>query len=238
MTLLFLFSVHALLLQLDQKTIFYLREEIEMRLPDGVVEVKHRDIWIGLRRMRIDNVKDGTSMIYAQGINSMFLLDHRKREYVFATSGSDRRVAQRPLFGLAALENGMLVKRGKFVTPLKETRKIGDFNCRAFELNYPEDFGLTTKIYASELPVFISPRTFLRIWYAAAGVNPPQDVRYILGSLMRELKGVPIQIVSEIEQEGFQIVTTSTITVIERRQDFEPQLFEIPKGYRRGDLAY
>lgn len=236
--MIFFLSFHLLLFQLDQKTVFHLREEIEMRFPDGVIEVKHRDIWMGVRRMRIDSIKDRTSMIYAHEINSMFLLDHRKREYVFATSGSDRRVAQRPLFGLAALENGMLVKRGKFVTPLNETRKIGAFNCRAFQLNYPEDYGVTTKIYASELPVFISPRTFLRIWYAAAGVNPPQDVRYILGSLMRELKGVPIQVVSQIDQEGFEIVTTSTITVLERRQDFDPQIFEIPKGYRRGDLAY
>lgn len=234
----FLLAAQLWCFQLDQKTIFYLREEIEMQFPEGVTEVKHRDISIGLRRLRIDNVQDGTSMIYAQEINSMFMLDHRKREYVFATSGSDRRVAQRPLFGLAALENGMLVKRGKFLTPLNETQKIGKFTTRAFLLNYPEDFGVTTTIYASELPVFVSPRTFLRIWFAAAGVNPPQDVRFVLSSMMRELKGVPIRVVSEISQEGVRIISTSTITEMERRTDFDPQLFEIPKGYRRGDLEY
>ncbi|CAM2066199.1 hypothetical protein SCOR_12525 [Sulfidibacter corallicola] len=223
--------------QLDGKSIFYLREEVELQLPDGIIEVSHRDIWIGARRMRVDNPQDKTSLIYAQDINSMFMLNHQRKEYVFATPGQDKRVTQRPLFGLAALHNGQLVKRGSFLEETGGRKKIGPFYCREFKLNYPSQYGITTRIWASVYPVHVSPRTFLRVWYAGAGINPPPDVRSILGLIMRELGGVPIQLTSEIEQEGMEIVTTSTITVMERRHDFPDDIFDIPSDYKKGDMS-
>lgn len=217
--------------QTVDRSLVYLVEEVSYRLPGALEESYERHIWIGRNHVRIDHEQDGLSMIYDLSLHRVIVLDHGDKTFLYTLSGRDKKHARPPLMGLAGLRDGSLYRVGPILEPTGNHRQISGWRCFEFRVLYPDAYGIDTRIWASAMNNRFDKNMFRKLWYAAVGTAPPIDVRQIIGQVIRELNGVPLRIESVVNQDGLDIVMTSTITTIEKREGENPAVFSIPENY-------
>ena len=125
-----------------------------------------------------------------------------------------------------------MVKTAPLTTPTGARKQISGWLCHEYQLNYPPRFGLTTAIWSTARPGLADKSSFKKLWYAAVGASPPMDVRNIINALLREINGIPVRLVSTIEQEDLVITTMTTIISIEHHSGIPEDFFNIPPDYK------
>jgi hypothetical protein len=210
----------------------FLVEEVRVEMPGDFSQIYEREIWIGRDRVRVDLRTQRKSLVYALDLKTLFVIDHGQKKYYFALTGRDKELIRRPLFGLAPLIEGKLASRNNLVRGTGRTEKIEFWRCNEFEIDFGSDIGIEMKVWASLTPSVINKNDIKKLWFAGAGGSPPTDVRHLLQTLLRGFAGIPIRIITTIEQEGFEVVTTRTLRTIERHSDLPKDFFNIPSDYQ------
>ena len=218
-----------------EKSVLYLEELLEVNVDHHNLETRRRLIWIGKNKVRTDREDDGTTMIYDLNLHTFYLLDHQKKVFYRTLSGREPKLARPPLLGLASLRNNLLSRTKKLVFATGSEKQISGWPCKEFQLNYPAQYGIHTRVWVAPKSPAIVKDDFKRLWFAAIGTNPPIDVKFIINSMLKEIDGIPIRIESIAIQEEATITTRSTILTIERRNDIDSQHFAVPPNYRLGD---
>lgn len=210
---------------------FCLVERVEVDLPGGAKESFANKIWVAENRVRSDLVREEMTLIYDLDLHVLFVIDHKAKTYQISRTQDQKRNARMSLRGLAPIVNGTLQRKPPFLKPTGARKIISEWVCEEFRLDYPEEFGVDTRIWASFQPPL--PKAMVKkIWYAALGTSPPGDVRYVINEILRELRGVPIQITSTISLEGQFLTTTSTLISIRRMDEADADAMAIPGNYR------
>lgn len=212
----------------DEPTV-YLQEELVFEVPGLPVERYVRHIYVGKEQVRTDFEEENLRLIYDMKLGTLIVVDMDKRIYHLSRPGRDKTLARSPLWKIVPLNEGRLVAHINMVTPTGEKAVISGADCREYKVNYRSKFGVRTHIWTTASAV--NKKEFKNIWFAAIGTKPPSDVKEVLNRLFRELKGDPVRVVSEIDQEGFTIRSTSTFVRIDRKFEPEPGFFQIPKHF-------
>lgn len=207
----------------------YLREELLFEVPGRPSEKAYRQIYIGKDRVRTDFEGDDLRLIYDLKLGTLFVIDLKEKTYYLSRPGRDKDLARATLWKIVPLDQGMLKIQGRLVTPTGRKSIIGGADCREFVVNYRSRYGVTTRIWATMAPS--NRRDLKKIWYAASGTKPAQDVKDVFTRLFRELEGDPVRIIAEIDQEGFTVTCTSTF--VEFNGVFKPDehFFDIPQNF-------
>lgn len=210
----------------------FLVEQVEVEMPGDFSQRYEREIWIGRDRVRVDLRPQRKSLVFALDLKTLFVIDHGQKKFYYALTGRDKDLIRRPLFGLAPLEEGKLAYRTDLIKPTGRTEKIEFWRCDEFVVDYGSDIGVETQLWASKTPTPMSKNDIKKLWFASAGGSPPTDVRHLLQELLRGFTGIPVRIVTTIEQEGFVVRTTSTLRSIEKHLDLPKDFFNIPADYQ------
>lgn len=207
----------------------YLREELVFEVPGRPSEKAYRKIYIGKDRVRTDFEGDDLRLIYDLKLGTLFVIDLKAQTYYLSRPGRDKDLARAPLWKIVPLDAGMLKIQGQIVTPTGRKGIIGGADCREFLVNYRTRYGVTTRIWATMAPS--NRRDLKKIWYAASGTKPAQDVKDVFTRLFRELAGDPVRVIAEIDQEGFTVTLTSTFVEFNGLYQADEHFFDLPQNF-------
>ncbi len=209
---------------------FLLKEIVEVSYPGGETTRYQNHTWVGQNRVRSDRLDMNTTIIYDLDLHIVYLIDHNDETYQISRASISKQDSRLSLTGLAPIRDGTLERRSPFAESTGNRRKIGSYICDEYKLTYPEEYGIETTIWTT-YHRFMTKSYVRKVWYSAIGTTPPGDVKHVLNSILREVRGIPIQIETTISLEGHQITTKSTITQIEPFSEDELTLMAIPSGY-------
>lgn len=210
----------------------FLVEQVKVDMPGDFSQVQEREIWIGRDRVRVDLREQRKSLVFALDLKTLFVIDHKQKKFFYALTGRDKELIRRPLFGLAPLVEGKLENRTDIMSPTGRSEKIEFWHCYEYAVDYGTKVGVDTRMWVSVSPTPMRKVDVKKLWYAGAGGSPPTDVRHLLQQLLGGFPGIPVRIVTTIEQEGFEIITTTTLRTIEQHRDLPKDFFNIPADYQ------
>lgn len=210
-------------------------EEVETLMPGNEADVYRRSTWIGKNHIRTDIGENEISLIYNARLKTSFVLDHEKGQYFLVMASRDKNLTRASFYGIAHLASGQLLRKKPMAIKTGRRMKISGYDCYEYQLNYPPQFGMTTTFWTTPAPTFLTESMLTRLWFATVGFSPPPDVRRVIDTLISELNGTPIRVVTTIHQENIEIVTTQTIVHIQRETNIDAAFFVTPKDYRIAD---
>lgn len=212
--------------------IIYLRERVEMKLFDNLLESYDREIYYDRNLVRIDELDKKKSYIFLPKRNMMVVLDHENSSFSYVSPfKADDSLVKTMLKGLGYLVGDQLQRRKNTIVPTGLKRKISEWQSQEFKLNYPSSTGITTKIWCASEPTIFSKSNYKNYWYALIGGNPSGDANRVVSQFFKDIPGIPIKFETKINQQNSEITITSTLTVMELRQIKNMTLFDIPKNY-------
>jgi len=212
-----------------------LLEEVETVMPGSEADVYRRSSWIGRNAIRTDIGENKVSLIYNARLRTSYVLDHENAQYFLVMASRDKSLTRASFFGIAHLASGQLLRKSPMAIKTGRRMKISGFDCYEYQLNYPPQFGMSTTFWTTPQPTFLTTDMLRRFWFAAVGFSPAPDVRRVIDTLIEELNGIPIRVVTTINQENIEIVTTQTVVHIQRETNMDPAFFNTPTDYRIAD---
>jgi len=219
----------------DAKEIIFLHERVQIDLRGEIIDAYERDIYYDKedkRTIRIDEHSTKQSYIFRTDPSMIIVLNHEDQSFSYGLVKHDRSLIRTMLKGLGYYVDGQLQQRAGNLSPTGLKRKISQWQCQEYALNYPSMFGIDTRIWCTSEKTILSKDDMRTLWYTIIGGSPSHDVNSVILQFFKDIPGVPIQFVTKIEQQDAMITIKSQITTMERRSNSNANLFEIPNNYR------
>lgn len=208
----------------------FIKERVEIMFEKGPTEIWQNQFWMSKQKIRTDPEGENLTLVYDLDLHLFYLIDHESQSYRISKVDLEKRDARLNLVGLGHFQEGILQKRPKLVESTGRRKKIENWVCEEYILNFPDQSGVSCTIWATYHPAMY--KDFHRkLWYAALGTSPPGDVKHILNDILRKVHGIPIQIRTSVTMEGHNMTTISTLTDIVDYDEHE-DLMAVPDGYQ------
>lgn len=219
-------------LMAETTDVLFIQEQVEVEILNNLVETTTRDIYFNKRSVRINELDQDLSYIIWINQSWMIVLDHKTQSFSHGEIKHDRNLVKLMLKGLGYYVDGKIQRRAGTLSPTGLKRKISEWQCQEFKLNYPSSFGVATEVWCTSEKTILSKNDMQDLWYAMLGNTQPQDVNVVVTQFFRDIPGIPIQFVTKVDQQDAAVTLTSRIIAIEIRQMKNNDLFEIPNNYR------
>jgi len=167
----------------------------------------------------------------------MYMIDHEKKEYVVVPmdlfgggEGGDEAESQSDeMKQMMAMAQAMMGSIEITVTPTDETKKIGDWDCRKYNV----DLSMAMMKSKQELWATEDIQVDYSMFQAVSGGMMAQMPGYEkVIEAMKQIKGVPVKTVATASIMGSEAVTTTEL--IEYAEKDAPEgVFDIPEGYKK-----
>jgi len=196
-------------------------------------------IWMGDNKAAM-NQGDTASVIMLYDKNIIYMIDHNHKSY-----------AEVPIDALGDLEKMMgggedakkkmeqmkpmmdMMKMKATVTPTEETMKIGDWNCKKYDVKMTMGMGgADIEIWATE-DAKVDFEKVRKLTSSFQGVLPGyQDYM----AEMQKIKGLAIKTVHKVNMMNVEIQSTNEIIEI-KDMDAPAGTYTLPEGYEKTDMA-
>jgi hypothetical protein len=178
------------------------------------------ELWIGDGRIRRD---DGTMAVVVSG-DRLLLVNHETRSYSVLGLPVDLET----LLPESMRQTAEMWKLAVEITPREETRRIGDWNAKRYDVELTNALGLamsSTLWITGELEVDLAP--FRRLSSVLASLQPggAETMRPLA-----ELPGFPVLLETTADMAGTVVRSEERLQSVERREP-PAGLYEPPAGY-------
>lgn len=231
-----LFAVLGLMWSADVSAL-YLEEEVMVTINGIQVEKSYRSIWVSNKKVRVDFKDIGLRLIYNMDFKTLFVIDMEKRHYYMARPNTLKdRFARLPLSDLGVMLDDRLENVEPILTKTGNTLKISGWTCQEMRLASTRSGNVQTSIWVTQGSVLnqklaAEPRFLRQIWEASLGINPPFDVVRLIRRVFEAMDGIPLRVVTTVNQDDLEVVTTSTLVDINREYDKPGDFFDIPADF-------
>jgi len=195
-------------------------------------------IWLGEGKSAM-NQGDTAAVVMLYDKNVIYMIDHAKKSY-----------AEVPLDALGDMEKMMgggeeakkkmeamkpmmeMMKMKATVTPTEETMKIGDWNCKKYNVKISMGMGgADMEIWATE-DAKVDYDKVAELTNSFKGVLPGYD-EFV--TEMKKVKGLAIKTVHTVNMMNVEIKSTNEIVEI-KEMDAPAGTYSLPEGYKKTDM--
>jgi hypothetical protein len=182
--------------------------------------------WMKANRARVDK-SDTVTFIVHMDDDIAYILNRKEKNYAEISLKQDDDSSAYP----GATKNDpmrQMMTISATVTPTDETKKIGDWNCKKYNVDMKlGGLDMKQEIWATE-DVKIDYDMFHQASNAMLSQFPGYED---LMTEMKKLKGIPIQTTINVDMMGNKM--TRTINVIEIKDAEPPGGYDVPEGYTK-----
>jgi hypothetical protein len=199
-----------------------------------------RSTWITTEKMRSDD--DQQSIIVRLDKKVFYIVKHDEKKYMEMPMDLMGKQMEKTMEKEGMSEDDMqkymgmakgMMKMKITVTPTREKKKIGDWNCQKYIQKLETMMGPTTsEVWATE-DLKMDYNLYAKFSSALLGQQP--GAQQMMGDMVEELKkikGVPVLTSTTVNMMGSTM--TSSQELLEFKEGTAPSgIFELPKGYKK-----
>jgi len=192
-------------------------------------------VWLGDKKARADQ-GDSASVIIDVGKNMIYMIDNNKKTYSEMSLDDlgdidkmlgDNEEAKQMVKGMMAM-----MKMEVTVTPSDETQKIGDWDCKKYDVSVNMGMGTSDMVIWATDDVDVDYNMFMEVTNSFKAIMPGFDKMI---EEMKKVEGLPIKTLNTTKMMGSE--ATSVMEVIEiADKDAPAGTYKVPEGYTKTEM--